>query len=126
MMDWTDVEMELCATGQEQLALWASNEVLQMHGLLLWALQHHQGNNSPVGQPIRKALGIGVNARLTAVQLTHAKQTADSLPFNVAIERQSERAKPPCAGPSRMACWPHSGEGRLSRASLVRCFTLLP
>jgi len=81
-MDWTDVEMELCATGQEQLALWASNEVMQMHGLLLWALYHHQGASSPVGQPIRRALGIDPHAPLTAVQLTHAKQTAESLPFN--------------------------------------------
>ena len=84
-MDWTDVEMELCATGQEQLAQWTHDEVQQMHGLLLWALYHHQGNNSPIGQPIRKALGIGVNARLTAVQLTHAKQTADSLSFNAEV-----------------------------------------
>ena len=81
-MDWTDVEMELCATGQEQLAQWTQDEVQQMHGLLLWALYHHQGASSPVGQPIRRALGIDEHARLTAKQVTLAKQAAGSLPFN--------------------------------------------
>lgn len=33
-MDWIDVEMELCATGQEQLAQWVREQVTKMHGLL--------------------------------------------------------------------------------------------
>ena len=84
-MDWTDVEMELCAVGEDHLAEWLHDEVQQMHGLLLWALYHHQGASSPVGQPIRRALGIDAHAPLTAVQLTHAKQTAESLPFNAKL-----------------------------------------
>lgn len=81
-MEWTDVEMELCATGQEQLAQWVRNEVQQMHGVLLWALYHNQGHHSQVGQPIRRALGIGAHARLTEKQVELAKQAARPLPFN--------------------------------------------
>lgn len=42
-------------------------------GLLLWALYHHQGASSEVGQPIRKALGIGQYDRLTDEQIATAK-----------------------------------------------------
>lgn len=47
-------------------------------GLLLWALYHHQGGSSPVGQPVRRALGIDAHARLTEKQVTLAKQAAGS------------------------------------------------
>ena len=87
-MDWTDVEMELCAVGEDHLAGCMHDEVQKMHGLLLWALYHHQGVSSPVGQPIRRALGIDAHAPLTAVQLAHAKQTAGSLSFNAKVNRR--------------------------------------
>lgn len=41
--------------------------------LLIWLLWHHQGGSSPVGQPIRKALGIGTHDRLTDEQLAIAQ-----------------------------------------------------
>lgn len=40
---------------------------------LLWVLWHHQGGSSPVGQPIRKVLGIERAAHLTPEQLKEAK-----------------------------------------------------
>lgn len=40
---------------------------------LLWVLWHHQGGSSPVGQPIRFALGMGQFDRLTPEQLAQAK-----------------------------------------------------
>lgn len=43
---------------------------------LLWTLYHHQGGSSPIGQPIRKLLGIGQHDRLTDEQLTQAKSFA--------------------------------------------------
>ena len=45
----------------------------QMENALLWTLYHHQGASSPVGQPIRKLLGIGQYDRLTDEQLAAAK-----------------------------------------------------
>ncbi len=45
----------------------------QMESALLWALYHAQGGSSPVGQPIRKLLGIGCHDRLTGDQLAAAK-----------------------------------------------------
>lgn len=48
-------------------------------GLLLWALYHHQGGSSPVGQPIRRALGIGEHADLTPEQIARAKKAAEEL-----------------------------------------------
>lgn len=50
------------------------HENATMRGLLLWTLYHHQGGSSAVGQPIRKALGIGEHAHLTAEQITEAKK----------------------------------------------------
>ena len=43
---------------------------------LLWVLWHHQGGSSPVGQPIRRALGIGQFDHLTAAQVLRAKSFA--------------------------------------------------
>ena len=40
---------------------------------LLWVLWHHQGGSSPVGQPIRFALGMGRHERMTDVQIAKAK-----------------------------------------------------
>lgn len=60
---------------------------------LLWVLWHHQGGNSPVGQPIRTVLGMGRFDRLTDEQIAAAKEWdaqqsatqrfADSLPPGV-------------------------------------------
>lgn len=41
---------------------------------LLWVLWHHQGGSSPVGQPIRFALGMGKHDRLNEHQLAEAKR----------------------------------------------------
>lgn len=40
---------------------------------LLWVLWHHQGGSSPVGQPIRFALGMGKHDRMTDAQVAEAK-----------------------------------------------------
>jgi hypothetical protein len=44
-------------------------EIEDLKALLLWALWHHQGASSPVGQPIRRALGIGPHDALTVGQV---------------------------------------------------------
>lgn len=59
------------------------HENATMHGLLLWALYHSQGGSSPVGQPIRRALGIGTHDHLTAEQVTEAKQYGAGFPYEV-------------------------------------------
>ncbi len=60
-------------------------EVLDdLHGILLWALYHHQDGSSPVGQPIRRALGIGEHDHMTPEQIELAKG-AGSLPFNATL-----------------------------------------
>lgn len=48
-------------------------EIEDMQGLLLWALWHHQGAGSPVGQPIRKFMGIDKHEALLVGQVHHAK-----------------------------------------------------
>ena len=45
----------------------------QMEAALLWALYHHQGGSSSIGQPIRRLLGIGQHDALTEEQLARAK-----------------------------------------------------
>ena len=50
-------------------------KIEDLESLLLWALWHHQGASSPVGQPIRAALGIGPHDALTVGQV-HAGSDA--------------------------------------------------
>ena len=43
---------------------------------LLWVLWHHQGGSSPVGQPLRFALGFGAHDHLNENQIAEAKRWA--------------------------------------------------
>ena len=54
----------------------AEAEVKKLRDAALWALMHHQGGSSPVGQPLRKALGIPPHADLTQEQFNAAKVAA--------------------------------------------------
>lgn len=45
----------------------------EVRAALLFALWHHQGSGSPVGQPIRAMLGIGEHDHLDQEQLTAAR-----------------------------------------------------
>jgi hypothetical protein len=45
----------------------------ECRAMLLNVLWHHQGGSSPVGQSLRKVLGIGQYAHLTDEQLSEAK-----------------------------------------------------
>jgi hypothetical protein len=47
---------------------------------LLWLLWNHQGSGSPVGQPIRKYLGMGQFQRMSKEQVEAAKSWG-SIPF---------------------------------------------
>ena len=49
---------------------------------LLWVLWHHQGGSSPVGQPIRFALGMGQHDRMNDHQLAEAKRWEKLHPVN--------------------------------------------
>ena len=53
-----------------------NGEIQEMRGLLLWALYHHQGGSSEVGQPIRKFLHIGPHSRMSDAQIKEAKMAA--------------------------------------------------
>jgi hypothetical protein len=46
----------------------------ESRALLLNVLWHHQGGSSPVGQPLRKLLGIGQHDHLTDEQISEAKR----------------------------------------------------
>lgn len=43
---------------------------------IAWVLWHHQGGSSPVGQPLRFALGMGQHDRMTDYQIAEAKRFA--------------------------------------------------
>jgi hypothetical protein len=64
---------------------------------LLWVLYHHQGGSSPVGQPIRLALGMGAHEPLTPSQVAAALRIAKECHWPYA--RELPRApQPPQAG----------------------------
>ena len=48
----------------------------KLESLLLWALYHHQGGSSKVGQPIRRMLGIEQHAHLAPEQIDRAYRAA--------------------------------------------------
>lgn len=58
----------------------ALSDAERFRGLLLWALHHHQGGTSEVGQPIRRALGLGPDVALTADQIAEARAAAGVAP----------------------------------------------
>lgn len=47
---------------------------------MLYVLYHHQGAHSPIGQPLRKALGIDPTAQLTTAQLNEVNQYLNTVP----------------------------------------------
>lgn len=51
-------------------------EIEMLRDLLLLILYHHQGGSSEIGQPIRRALGIGKHDRLTTAQIEAARVSA--------------------------------------------------
>lgn len=69
---------------------------------LLWVLWHHQGGSSPVGQPIRFALGMGRHEHLSDWQVAEAKRWGE-LRGEVKPEKcDGNHAGPRCADPE---CW---------------------
>ena len=67
----------------------ALEDAEKFRGLLLWTLYHHQGGSSDIGQPIRRALGIGQHDHMTPEQIEAGRAAAD-MPANAEL----------CGGPS--------------------------
>lgn len=61
---------------------------------LAWVLFHHQGGSSPVGQPIRLALGMGQHDRMSDSQIAEAKQFAAATERTTADFHSSRPAEP--------------------------------
>ena len=61
---------------------------------LAWVLFHHQGGSSPVGQPIRFALGMGQHDRMSDSQITEAKQYAAATQRTTADFHSGRPAEP--------------------------------
>ena len=57
---------------------------------LLWVLWHHQGGSSPVGQPIRFALGMGQYDRMNEHQLSEAKRWERLHPVTPSVWAQKQ------------------------------------
>lgn len=73
----------------------------ESRAMLLNVLWHHQGGSSPVGQPLRKLLGIEQHDHLTAEQLSEAKWIDALLAkasgaYGVQVVCGSSEPRPPC------------------------------
>lgn len=68
---------------------------------LLWVLYHHQGGSSPVGQPIRFALGMGAHEALKPSQVAAALRIAEKCrwPYARELPTASAQAAEPVAIP---------------------------
>lgn len=69
-----DLERDLAALRAQSTA--AGIEAGEVRGAALWALMHHQGGSSPVGQPLRRALRIAAHTDLTQQQYAEGKKAA--------------------------------------------------
>lgn len=67
---------------------------------LLWVLWHHQGGSSPVGQPIRYALGMGAHEHLNAEQVRAAKRWA-AITGSLTSEFHAQPAREPMTDEQR-------------------------
>lgn len=61
---------------------------------LVWVLYHHQGGSSPVGQPIRFALGMGAHDPLKPAQIGEALKLAQKCHFPAARELATTPSAP--------------------------------
>lgn len=69
---------------------------------LLWVLWHHQGGSSPVGQPIRFALGMGQHEHLNDWQVAEAKRWGKLRGEPKPAKCDGNHGGPRCADPE---CW---------------------
>jgi hypothetical protein len=83
---------------------------------LLWVLWHHQGGSSPVGQPIRYALGMDAHEHLSKHQVQEAKRWAALTKSESNDFRQARTAPPEPVNARLLAVAtgkiPHLYEGR--------------
>lgn len=79
MSKWEKIKEKCCFDKDGELiqVCFADEYINEIEGLLLWALYHHQGGKSEIGQPIRKLLGIGQFDNLTDEQIARAKEHGD-------------------------------------------------
>jgi hypothetical protein len=61
---------------------------------IAWVLFHHQGSSSPIGQPLRYALGLGAHDRLPDQLIKEAKKWADETNVKTADFNRTERGTP--------------------------------
>ena len=73
----------------------ASTEPIEDRAALLWVLWHHQGAGSPIGQPIRRQLGMGRHDKLSLEQYAAARRFAS---LGEADAEQSPAAPAPAGG----------------------------
>lgn len=79
--DWLDGAWVAFQRAEDDGHVGLVAQIDHLKGLLLWTLYHHQGGSSDIGQPIRRALGIGQHDHLTPAQIEAAKAAA-GLPQN--------------------------------------------
>lgn len=63
-------ELDKVATGNEKAEL----ELKELRLLLTWILYNHQGGKSPIGQAVRKMLGISQFQQLTDEQISDSRK----------------------------------------------------
>jgi hypothetical protein len=91
---------------------------------LLWVLWHNQGGSSPVGQPIRFALGMDAHERLNPKQIAEAKSWAAQKGSTTA-DFHTPPPTPPAAQPAPndfelMKCWVEKPDGTIDGISSMR------
>jgi hypothetical protein len=97
------------------------HESATMRGLLLWTLYHHQGGSSSVGQPIRKALGIGEHAHLTADQVVEAKKYGEPYKHKTSecTYEPTEKLREPVTVPDGWQIVPSEPTEEMRRAAMA-------
>jgi hypothetical protein len=88
-----ELEARIAANGAEPVEM-SPEFTDSARAALIWVLYHHQGGSSPVGQPIRFALGMGAHDPLKPTQIGEALKLAKKCHFPAAREMPTKIAAP--------------------------------
>jgi hypothetical protein len=79
----------------------------QFRCALLWVLWHHQGGSSPIGQPLRRFLGLGPHDRMNPAWVQLAQRWGEDYASSSALPETEAQAAPAGSLVERVAAAPN-------------------
>ena len=93
---WAELRarVEALEAAQQQEQDPDGNREDQFRCALLWVLWHHQGGSSPIGQPLRRFLGLGPHDRMNPAWVQLAQRWGEDYASSSALPETEAQAAP--------------------------------